>query len=79
LLQKRLVISLKWSDGCKKLNQSVFECLPPSPEKVKKMTWSRSIFQEETKELEGLPRYKNYRILAIILLLITALVVGWFW
>jgi len=43
------------------------------------MTWSRSILQEETKELEGLPWYKNYRILAIILLLITALVVGWFW
>ncbi len=52
---------------------------PPPPDKVKLMTWSRSIFQEETKELEGLPWYQNYRILAIILLLITALVVGWFW
>jgi len=30
------------------------------------------------QELKGLTWYKNYRILAIILLLITALVVGWF-
>jgi SSS family solute:Na+ symporter len=52
---------------------------PPPVEKVQKMTWNRSIFQDETKELEGLPWYENYRILAIILLLITALVVGWFW
>jgi SSS family solute:Na+ symporter len=29
--------------------------------------------------LSGLPWYKNYRILAIILLLITAVVVGLYW
>lgn len=40
---------------------------PPAPEKVKKMTRSSSVFQEETKELKGLPWYKNYRILVIIL------------
>ena len=34
---------------------------------------------EETEELRGLPWYKNYRILAVILLIITALVVGRFW
>lgn len=52
---------------------------PPPIDKVEKMTWSKSIFQEESEELKGLPWYKNYRILAIILLIITALVVGWFW
>jgi SSS family solute:Na+ symporter len=52
---------------------------PPAPEKVAQMTWTRSIYQEETKELQGLPWYRNYRILAVILLLITAIIVIWFW
>jgi len=52
---------------------------PPPAEKIANMTYSRSIFQEETKELQGMPWYKNYRTLAIILLIITALIVGWFW
>jgi SSS family solute:Na+ symporter len=52
---------------------------PPLKEKSDSLTWSVSIFKEETKELEGLPWYKNYRILAIILLLITAVVVSIFW
>ena len=41
--------------------------------------WRKELFTEETKELEDLPWYKNYRILAIFLLIITAIVVGKFW
>jgi SSS family solute:Na+ symporter len=52
---------------------------PPSEEQVKELTWNRGIFREETEEMRGLPWYQNYRILAIILLLITAVVVGYFW
>ncbi len=52
---------------------------PPPQEKISQMIWSPKIFREETEELSGLPWYKNYRILAIILLLITAAIVGWFW
>ena len=51
----------------------------PAAEKVEKMTWNKTLFKEETKELQGIPWYQNYRILAIILLLITAFIVGWFW
>lgn len=52
---------------------------PPSQEKVQSMTWSKSIYREETEELRGLPWYKNYRYLAVILLILTALIVGWYW
>lgn len=52
---------------------------PPPLEKIEEYTWKKSIFTAETEELKGLPWYQNYRILAIILLIITAIVVGSFW
>ncbi len=51
----------------------------PAEKSVEGLTWNINLFRAETKELEGLPWYKNYRILAIILLIITAIVVGYFW
>ncbi|MEM9326312.1 MAG: sodium:solute symporter [Bacteroidota bacterium] len=51
----------------------------PSEETVKSMTWNVGLFRAETEELKDLPWHKNYRYLAIILLAITAIVVGMFW
>ena len=51
---------------------------PPSQEKIEKMTWTKAIFDSETQELNTLVWYKNYRNLAILLLLFTALIVGYF-
>ncbi len=48
-------------------------------DKVRDYTWNRSLIAEETEELKGLPWYKNYRYQAVILLIVTALVVGSFW
>ena len=50
----------------------------PTDEKLKDMIWSKSIYQDETKELVGLVWYKNYRILSVILLILTAIIVLWF-
>lgn len=52
---------------------------PPDEEKVDDYIWKPRLFREETIELRGLPWYQNYRILAIFLLLITAVIVGYFW
>lgn len=52
---------------------------PPSAEVVGSLTWNTGLYKAETKELAGLPWYQNYRVLAIILLVITAIVVGSFW
>jgi SSS family solute:Na+ symporter len=52
---------------------------PPSLEKTEQYTWNKKIFTAETEELKALPWYKNYRILAILLLIVTAVIVGWFW
>ena len=52
---------------------------PPSQEQVDNFIWHKQLFKEETEELKDLPWYKNYRILAAILLLITMIVVGYFW
>ena len=52
---------------------------PPEAHKVDAYTWNRRLFAAETKELQGLPWYQNYRILAIFLLLATAMIVGYFW
>jgi len=50
----------------------------PSEEQIKNLTWSPRLIKEETEELRGLPWYQNYRILAILLLIVTAVVVGFF-
>jgi SSS family solute:Na+ symporter len=52
---------------------------PPAPEQVAHYTWSRSLIAEETRELRGVVWYKNYRYQAVILLVITFVLVGWFW
>jgi SSS family solute:Na+ symporter len=52
---------------------------PPPVEKTTGMTWTRKVFEEETLSLQGVPWYKNYRILSILLLIATAIVVGMFW
>ncbi len=52
---------------------------PPAAEKVANYTYSRSILDAETRELEGVVWYKNYRYQAVILLVLTFVLVGWFW
>ena len=51
----------------------------PSEEKLEGMIWSPKLIALETEELKTLPWYKNYRYLCVILLAITAVVVGIFW
>jgi SSS family solute:Na+ symporter len=51
----------------------------PDEKQISEYTWKRSIFKEETIELKSLPWYKNYRYLAVLLLLITMVIVGYFW
>ncbi len=65
---------------CASIHIVVSLATPPPPEmKVEEYTWKRSMFTAETAELKGLPWYQNYRILAVILLIVTAIVVGAFW
>jgi SSS family solute:Na+ symporter len=40
---------------------------PPTPEKVKENTWTRQIWHVETKEMQGLPWYQNFRVLSLLL------------
>ena len=47
----------------------------PAEDKTTGLTWTSKLFKEETAELKGLPWYKNYRILAVLLMIITAIVV----
>ena len=48
-------------------------------EKVRDYTWSSAILSAETEELAGLPWYKNYRTQSILLLIVTAILVAFFW
>ncbi|MDX2429998.1 MAG: sodium transporter, partial [Bacteroides sp.] len=36
-----------------------------------KYVWTKKIYKQETEELQGVPWYKNFRVLSIILLIIT--------
>ena len=51
----------------------------PDAEKVAEYTYRKELFTSETEELKALPWYQNYRILAMILLVVTAIVVISFW
>lgn len=51
----------------------------PSEEKLQGMIWSPKLIKLETEELKDLPWYKNYRYLSVILLIITSMVVAFFW
>lgn len=51
----------------------------PSEEVIANYTWRKSVWTEETEELNALPWYQNYRILSLILLIITVALVAWWW
>ena len=51
----------------------------PDEEVVRQYTWRKSVWTDETAELAELPWYKNYRILSLVLLVITAALVAWWW
>ncbi|PWL39295.1 sodium transporter [Flagellimonas aquimarina] len=51
----------------------------PDAQKVAEYTYKKEMFTEETEELKALPWYKNYRYLAVILLVVTSIIVGYFW
>ncbi|WHI47994.1 sodium:solute symporter [Microbulbifer sp. VAAF005] len=48
-------------------------------EEAKSFTWSKSDFDTETVSLKAQPLWKNYRVQSVLLLVVTALVVGSFW
>ena len=52
---------------------------PQSAVQIEEYTYKSKMFKDETEELKALPWYKNYRILSLILLVITAILVGAFW
>lgn len=52
---------------------------PPAAVKLEGYTYSRRFFDEDTESLKDLPWYQNFRILSVILLVITILLVGYFW
>ena len=50
----------------------------PNVDQVVLYTYKTSIFSAETAELKDLVCYKNYRILSLILLIMTAILAGFF-
>jgi SSS family solute:Na+ symporter len=52
---------------------------PPPAEKTEELTWRREMWHAETRDLEGLPLWMNYRYQSIALFLTTAAIVLWFW
>ncbi len=50
----------------------------PDLEKTEELTWQNKYWKEETEELKGTPIWANYRVLTVIMLIITAGLVIWF-
>jgi solute:Na+ symporter, SSS family len=52
---------------------------PPADEKIKNLTWNKTIYRLETLQLKMLPAYKNYRYQSIILLAVTVIILWIYW
>jgi SSS family solute:Na+ symporter len=48
---------------------------PPSEAKVANFVWKQSAFAEESAEIAALPWYQNYRVLSLLLLIVTGIFV----
>jgi len=48
-------------------------------DKSEGLIWTKKVWREESKALEGLPLWKNYRFQALLLFITTAVIVIWFW
>lgn len=51
----------------------------PPEEKVKNLVWTRELWREESRELEGNPWYYSYRFWSLVLIIITAILVIAIW
>ena len=47
----------------------------PAEHKVKAYVWNAQVFKDETRQLAGVPWFKNYRVLAVLLLVVTGVFV----
>jgi len=52
---------------------------PPPPEKTEDLTWRKELWEAESRDLDGVPLWQNYRYQSILLFLTTAAIVIWFW
>jgi SSS family solute:Na+ symporter len=50
----------------------------PATEQVRAMLWTPAFYREETRALAALPWWQNYRVLSVLLLLLTAAIVWTF-
>ncbi len=48
---------------------------PPDSAKIERYVWTPKIFAEESRGLRGMPVWMNYRVQAVVLLVVTALIV----
>jgi len=51
----------------------------PKFEEIKNLIWSKELFEIETKEMQGIVWYKNYRIQSVFIIVLTAVIVISFW
>jgi SSS family solute:Na+ symporter len=51
---------------------------PPPREKTDGLTWNAGVYREDSAALVGLPWYRNYRVLALLLLVLTFAVVFYY-
>jgi SSS family solute:Na+ symporter len=52
---------------------------PADPARLEATVWRETIWQEDRKELRGVPWYRNWLVLSVLLLAVTGGVVAWWW
>jgi len=52
---------------------------PPLPARIDDFTWSKEFYKNESIQLQHIPIYKNYRFLSVIIVILTAIILYFFW
>ncbi|KAA3612592.1 MAG: sodium transporter [Calditrichaeota bacterium] len=60
---------------------AIVSMLTPAPlaEKYEGLTWSRAFYHDESMKMQQLPWYQNYRTLSVLLILITGVMLSFWW
>ncbi len=78
-IQFLYVAGISFAVSCLLLVTVSLATAAPPREKVDGLTWERSIWAEESRALQNVPPYLNYRYLSLGLLAATAAIVIWWW
>jgi SSS family solute:Na+ symporter len=52
---------------------------PSDPARLQATVWHKTLWDEDSRDLRGVPWHRNWRVLSVALLIVTGAIVAWWW